>query len=148
MNKAEVVLLLTFAATYDYRKTGPADVESWHLALDDLDFDDAKQAVVAHYRNTADRMMPFHVRQGVKAIREERRRHEPSEALQLPSKFEIDMNRQVRMEVGAASVREVLARVTSHLEAKSPPPVSAMEQLRAITAGPDWTTDEQDGDPR
>lgn len=145
MDKSDVVLLLAFAGTYDYRKTGDADIEAWYLAVGDLDFEDAKQAVVAHYRSTDVRMMPFHVRQGVKAIRAERRRQEPSEALELPSPFEEDMNRQVRMEAGAAQVRDVLAAITSHLESKSPAPVSAMEQLRAITAGPEWDAEQSEG---
>ncbi len=95
------------------------------------------------YRNTTDRLMPAHVRQGVKAIRDERRRQMPSEARSLPSPFEEDMNRQVRMEAGAAQVREVLAQITSHLERKSTPPVSAMQQLREITAGPQWADAEE-----
>lgn len=146
MNRPEVVVLLTLAGTYDYRKVGDADVESWHLALGDVDFDDAKNAVVRHYREFTDRLMPAHVRNGVKVIRDERRRLEPSEARALPSPFEEDINRQVRMEAGAATVREVLSRLTAHLEGKSAPPVSAMERLRAITAGPDWNGDEQTAD--
>lgn len=148
MDKSDVVLLLAFAGTYDYRKTGDADVEAWHLAVGDLDFEDAKAAVVAHYRSTTDRMMPAHVRQGVRVIRDERKRVEKHANRELPSPFERDINRQVRMEAGAATVREVLAKLTSHLESKTPPPVSAMEQLRAITAGPDWVGDEHDGETR
>ncbi|WP_045740886.1 hypothetical protein [Actinoplanes rectilineatus] len=143
MDRAEVVLLLTLAGTFDYRKVGDADVEAWHLALDDIPLDDAKAAVVRHYRESRERLMPADVRQGVKAIRAERRRLEPSDARALPSKFEDDMNRQVRMSAGAATVREVLAAIGAHLESQSPPPVSAMDQLRAITAGPDW--DEEAG---
>lgn len=144
MNKSEVVLLLTLAGTFDYRKVGDADVEAWHLALDDVDFADAKAAVVRYYRESRERLMPADVRQGVKAIRAERRRQEPSEARALPSKFEDDMNRQVRMRAGAAKVHEVLAALGAHFAEQSPPPVSAMEQLRAITAGPDWNVDEQE----
>lgn len=143
MDKSEVVLLLAFAGTYDYRKVGDADIEAWHLAVGDLDFEDAKAAVVAHYRNTADRMMPFHVRQGVKVIREERKRQEKHEVRELPSRFEPDMNRQVRMEAGAATAREVLARITAHLEERTPAPLSALDELRAITAGPDWAEDSE-----
>ncbi|HEY6117149.1 MAG TPA: hypothetical protein VI172_14450 [Candidatus Dormibacteraeota bacterium] len=148
MDKSHVVLLLAFAGTYDYRKTGDADVEAWYLAIGDLDIEDAKQAVVMHYRNTDQRMMPFHVRQGVKAIRDERRRAEKHTNRELPSPFERDINRQVRMEAGAATVREVLAKFTTHLEGKTEPPASAMEQLREITAGPDWDGTEQDGETR
>ena len=138
MNRAEVVLLLTLAGTFDYRKVGDADVEAWYLALDDIDLEDAKAAVVRHYRESTDRMMPAHVRRWVKTFKDERRRLEPSEARQLPSKFEPDMNRQVRMQAGAAQVREVLAAIGAHFEATSPPPALAIDQLRALTAGPNW----------
>jgi hypothetical protein len=88
-------------------------------------------------------MMPAHVRQGVKAIRKERKRHEPHEARTLPSRFEDDMGRQVRIERGAASARDVLAPLLEHLAARSDASaaVSALEELRAITAGPGWTAD-------
>jgi hypothetical protein len=148
MTPGEAARLLAACAMYDFRTVEKADGIAWHHVIGDLDFDDAMEAVRRHYQNSTDRMMPAHVRQGVKAIRAERRRQEPSEALALPSPFEEDMNRQVRMEAGAAGVREVLARITSHLDQKSPAPVSAMEQLRAITPGPDWASDEQDGDQR
>jgi hypothetical protein len=127
---------------YDYRTIEVADGMAWHHVIGDLDFDDAMEAVRRHYQAQTDRMMPAHVRQGVKAIREERRRMEPSEALGLPSVFEEDMNRQVRMEHGAAHVRDVLAKLGTHLQEKSPPPLSAMDQLREITAGPEWSAAE------
>ncbi len=141
MTPGDVARLLAACAMYDYRAVEDEDAEAWHPLIGDLPFDDAMEAVKRHYQAQTDRMMPAHVRQGVKAIREERRRLEPSEARLLPSPFELDMNRQVRMEAGAAQVREVLAQITGHLEKKSPPPVSAMEQLRAITAGPEWAED-------
>lgn len=144
MNPGEAARLLSACAMYDYRTIEEADGLAWHHVIGDLDFDDAMEAVRRHYQASTDRMMPAHVRQGVRAIREERRRLEPSEARQLPSRFEDDMNREVRMEAGAARVREVLAEITAHLDQRSPAPVSAMEQLRAITAGPQWADDESE----
>ena len=142
MDKSDVVLLLAFAGTYDYRKVGDADIEAWHLAVGDLDLEDAKAAVVAHYRNTADRMMPFHVRQGVKAIKDERRRVEKVAARELPSRYEQDLGRELRAEQGAATVRQVLAQVAGHLAEKNPnKQITALDELRAITAGPEWTAD-------
>lgn len=146
MTPEEAALLLAGAAMFDYRKVEKADALAWHHVLGDLDYDDAIEAVRRHYAESTERLMPAHVRQGVRAIREDRRRLEPSEALALPSPFEQDMNRQVRMEAGAAHVREVLAEITSHLDRQSPAPVSAMDQLRAITPGPDWDDDEQEAD--
>jgi hypothetical protein len=141
VDRSEVVLLLTLAGTYDYRKVGDADVESWFLALDDVGFVDAKVAVVRHYRESTDRMMPAHVRRGVKVIRDERKRLNPHEVRALPSRFETDMNRQVRMERGAATVHDVLATLAVHMDMRSPAPTSALDELRAITAGPGWSAD-------
>lgn len=139
MNKSEVVLLLTFAATYDHRKTGEADVEAWYLALDDLPFDDAKAAIVAHYREQTDRIMPAHVRKGVRAIRDERRRLKPSEALQLPSRFEDDEDRTDRARRGSAQVQTVLAELAQRMQDRSENiPDQAMKELREITDGPAW----------
>lgn len=146
MTPGETARLLAACAMYDYRPVEKADGLAWHHVIGDLDFDDAMEAVRRHYAESTDRMMPAHVRAGVKAIRAERRRLEPSEARALPSKFEDDMNRQVRMQAGAAQVHEVLAALGAHFAEKSPPPISAMEQLRALTAGPDWDADGQEQD--
>jgi uncharacterized protein involved in exopolysaccharide biosynthesis len=143
MTPGEIARLLAAAAMFDYRKVEKADAQAWHLVLGDLDFDDAMEALRRHYAESTERLMPAHVRQGVRTIRNERRR--PSEALALPSKFEDDMNRQVRMEAGAAQVREVLAEITAHLDRKSPAPVSARDHLRALTAGPAGADAEPDG---
>jgi hypothetical protein len=144
MTPGDVARLLAACAMYDFRSVEAADAAAWHHVIGDLDYDDAMESVRRHYQSSTDRMMPAHVRHGVKAIREERRGKDRSEALELPSRFEDDMNRQVRMEAGAARVREVLAEITAHLNGKSPAPVSAMEQLRAITAGPQWAADENE----
>jgi hypothetical protein len=139
VDKSDIVLLLAFAGTYDYRKTGDADVEAWFLAVGDLSFDDAKQAVVAHYRNTDVRMMPFHLRQGVKAIKDERRRAEPSDARELPSRFEDDEDRTDRARRGSAQVHGVIAELAQRMQDRGEHiPGEAMDRLREITDGPAW----------
>lgn len=142
MTPGDTARLLAACAMYDFRSVEVSDTAAWHHVIGDLDYDDAMEAVRRHYQASTDRMMPAHVRLGVKAIREERRRREPSEALQFPSQFEQDMNREVRMRAGSAQVREVLQHITDHLDKKSPAPVSAMDQIRAITAGPGWEESE------
>lgn len=72
MTPEEVIDLLTTAAAYDRRKVGKADVLAWHAAVGDLDYLDAQNAVVGHYSETTDWLMPAHVRKRVKAIREAR----------------------------------------------------------------------------
>lgn len=69
MTPEEVIDLLTTAAAYDRRTVGEADVIAWHRAVGDLDFLDAQDAVIAHYTQTTDWLMPAHVIKGVKAIR-------------------------------------------------------------------------------
>lgn len=143
MTRSEVAILLGLAAARDYRKIGETDVLAWHEDIGDLDFADAREAVSRHYRESTDRLMPAHVRRIVRDIRAERRKAEPHPVRSLPSRFEDDMGRRVRLERGAASVREVLAPIVEHLAeqrgAELPP--SAMEQLRAITPGPGWVAD-------
>ncbi|RSN12846.1 hypothetical protein DMB42_11755 [Nonomuraea sp. WAC 01424] len=69
MTPEEVIDLLTTAAAYDRRKVGQTDVVAWHAAVKDLDFLDAQDAVIGHYTETTDWLMPAHVRTRVKAIR-------------------------------------------------------------------------------
>jgi hypothetical protein len=72
MSPEEVVDLLTLVASYDRRTVGEADVDAWLMATGDLPFDDAKVAVVKHYRESREWLMPVDVRRHVRAIREAR----------------------------------------------------------------------------
>ncbi|MET0416032.1 MAG: hypothetical protein ABW022_08430 [Actinoplanes sp.] len=138
MNPGEMARLLAACAMYDYRPVEKPDVAAWMNVIGDLDYDDAMEAVRLHYGQSTERMMPAHVRAGVKAVRDERRRLEPSDARALPSPFEEDLGRDMRAARGAATVRQVLAQITDHLADKTDRQVPAIEELRAITAGPDW----------
>jgi hypothetical protein len=138
MTPGEVARLLAAAAMFDYRKVEKADAQAWHLVLGDLPFDDAMEALRRHYAESTDRLMPAHVRQGVRAIRNERAGRTPSEARQIPSRFEEDLGRDMRAKRGAASVREVLAQITDHFEDKAGHDLPGIDDLRAITAGPAW----------
>lgn len=140
MTPGEVVAVLTACAMFDHRRVGEADAAAWHAVIGDLDVADALEAVRRHYRDSTDRAMPAHIRAQVRTIRAERRKG-TSDALALPSPFEADMGRRVRVERGLAGARGVLGALTAHWAAKSPPPVGAMQQLREITAGPTWPTE-------
>lgn len=72
MNATETGKLLAFAALYDNRKVSDPDVIAWLKAIGDLPYADAEAAVAAHYGTTTERIMPGHIRQGVRRIREER----------------------------------------------------------------------------
>jgi hypothetical protein len=85
VNAVEMGKLLAFAASYDNRKVGDAEVIAWLEAIGDLPFADARSAVARHYGETTDRLMPAHVRQRVKAMRSDRLAREilPAPAAEL-----------------------------------------------------------------
>ncbi|MEQ7847740.1 hypothetical protein [Nocardioides kribbensis] len=72
MNPQEAAALLGVAASFDNRKPDPDAATAWSVALRDVRFVDARDAVVAHYSRTSDWLMPAHVIHGVKAIRRNR----------------------------------------------------------------------------
>jgi hypothetical protein len=68
----EVFDLLAVIAAYDHRTLGDADGDAWEMAVGDLAFSDARMAVVAHYRESREWIMPADVRERVRAIRQAR----------------------------------------------------------------------------
>lgn len=73
MNAEETGRLLAVAAFYDNRKVDTPTVLAWHQVIGDLDYADAEVAVRAHYGGDAtERLMPGHIRTGVRRIRSER----------------------------------------------------------------------------
>ena len=72
MNAEEASRLLAKCASYDRRKVGEADIIAWYQVLSDLDYDDCTAAVIAHYAETTDWIMPAHIRQRVKETRDKR----------------------------------------------------------------------------
>lgn len=72
MTLEETIDLLGVAAAFDQRNIGKADSVAWHAALCDLDFADAQAAVISHYRESRDRVMPADVWGRVKAMRRAR----------------------------------------------------------------------------
>jgi hypothetical protein len=115
MNAAEMGELLGFAAAFDNRTAGDADIIAWLEAIGDLPFDDARAAVAAHYRNDPDkRLMPAHVLQGVKAIRRDRIEHEviPAPAADLtgiPVSYRESLTASIRSIADGRQVRRAVA---------------------------------------
>ncbi|MFJ5532386.1 hypothetical protein [Streptomyces sp. NPDC093261] len=75
MEPSQAARLLTLCASFDRRTIGEADARAWALALADVAYDDAREAVVRHYATKREWIMPADVRSGVKAIRAERLEH-------------------------------------------------------------------------
>lgn len=139
MTPGDSARVLAACAIYDNRTVSVTDAAAWFKVIGDLPVEDALEAVARHYAESTERIMPAHVRRIVREMREERARAVPHEARALPSRFEDDLGRELRATQGAATVREALMPVLEHLSSKRPElESSAIEELRAITAGPDW----------
>jgi len=74
VNLAETHDLLTLIATFDNRRFDDAVVVCWQEILGSLTFDDARQAVFQHFGDTAEWLMPAHVKRIVAEIDRDRRR--------------------------------------------------------------------------
>lgn len=71
MNRSEIAQLLTVVASFDRRTLGEADVIAWHGALGDLTLPECSAAVVKHYAEATDWVMPAHVRKRALAGRQD-----------------------------------------------------------------------------
>jgi len=98
MTLDQVIDILTVAAVFDFRSIGEADAVAWHTVLGDLDFTDARTAVLAHYTEKCDRIMPADIRQRVKAIRRDRldRAILPAPDTDNPGKYRAELKRRTR----------------------------------------------------
>ena len=71
MTPSQTAELLAFAAAFDRRTLGKADVLAWHTVLADVDYEAAKQAVTAHYATETRWIMPADIRHTVRKTRAE-----------------------------------------------------------------------------
>lgn len=120
MELAEVALVLTKAAAYDRRTVGEADAKAWHEVLSDVELVDALAAVARYYRDETAWLMPAHLRRLARTCRDERHRLEGRrpEVLALPSRFEDDDDRALRVKRGMAGLRPILDAIQARIAAK------------------------------
>jgi len=114
MNAAEAGQLLAFAALYDNRKVGDPDVMAWVKVLGDLPYTDCETAVAGHYGESTDRIMPGHIRQRVKKIREDRLARTPlpapsAELTNDPERYKRVLAANVERIANGLTVRKALA---------------------------------------
>lgn len=115
MNLAETHALLTLiSGAFDNRRFDDATVIAWQPIFADLPFDDCRAAVSRHFAESNDYLMPAHIRRLAKNIRAQRRTQH-HEIRALPSRFESDIERAVRVDRGLAQCRDVLAPIMEHL---------------------------------
>lgn len=72
MEAAEAAALLGVAASFDNRKPDRDAAMAWALALDGVRVDDARAAIIGHYRSEHRWIMPSDVMKGVRRIVQER----------------------------------------------------------------------------
>lgn len=129
MTPDETVDLLTVAAAFDQRTVGEGDAMAWHAVVGDLDFTDAKQAVIAHYTDTAERVMPAHVRTRVRALRRDRLAREvvpapPHEITDEPGRYQALLQAKVKQIADGKQVHLAIG----HLPSETPPPVAEVRK--------------------
>lgn len=126
MNHTETARLLTAVAAIDGRRIDDASVAAWHGMLGDLPFNDCAEAVRRHFARSSDWLMPAHIRDGVRLIRDERR--PKVDALALPSRWEPDPARTERIKRGIAKVAEEMSIARANR-----PPVDAPEEAKPLS---------------
>lgn len=95
MNKLEISKLLASVSTFDNRKIAMETVEAWYLALGDLDYEESSEAIVIHFRETTDWLMPAHIRRNVSRIQDRKARIERMKRPRIESKaFDYDFDRE------------------------------------------------------
>jgi hypothetical protein len=119
MTPEDVIDVLAKAAAFDQRTVGQADILAWHEILQKLDRADALAAVTRHYAESRERLMPADVLRHARSLREDRRgREKAAEPRALPSRYESDEERNLRIKEGVAHCKDVLQPVFDMLAEK------------------------------
>lgn len=126
MNLAETHALLTLAATLDNRRFDDAAVVAWQEILADQPFDDCRTAVINHFRDSTEYLMPVHVVRGAEQIDQDRLRA-ARRAERLQAMAELEAARPVQeLRDRSAEIAELLRRLRDSL-----PPVDPVKFRRA-----------------
>jgi hypothetical protein len=129
MTPEETGAVLATCALYDNRRTDPRTVIMWHRAIGDLPYQDCEAAVVAHYAESTDWIMPAHVRNRVKAARRDRLERAPvapppAELADEPGRYRAALQAGIKR---IADGRSVL-RAIGPLPGETPPPVAEVRK--------------------
>lgn len=69
----ETAAILAMVAAVDSRRSfGEIDVQAWHAFIGDFTFDDAREAVISHYRESPHSITPSDINTRVGAVRRAR----------------------------------------------------------------------------
>lgn len=72
MNRTETGILLTYIGELDGRQITRETVTAWHDVIGDIPLDDARRAVVEHFKASTDYLKPGHIRASAKDLRKRR----------------------------------------------------------------------------
>jgi hypothetical protein len=133
MTVEETGAVLATCALYDNRKTDPHIVIMWHRMISDLAYQDCEDAVVAHYTETVERIMPAHIRDRVKAMRAGRLAREiaPAPSAELadePGHYKAELKAGIRRIADGRQVRLAIAGPVR----EGPPPQEFTEARRTL----------------
>lgn len=106
MTPLETHDLLTFVSAYDNRRFDDATVYAWHEALGDVSFEDGRRAVIEHFANSTEYLMPAHVRLGAIRIRNDR---------PAPTRLEIEAAPVVAVEDRSEETNELIRQLRDSL---------------------------------
>lgn len=128
MNLAETHALLTLIATLDRRRFDDPTVIAWQEILAEQPFDDCRTAVINHFRENTDYLMPVHVTRGAEQIDHDRRRkaREAAEHRCLIA-LESDPTRRDR----SADIQALITQLRAALPPGNPDKLRRTEWLQA-----------------
>src|ERR1035441_4680207 len=131
MTSDEVWDLLELISSIDRRKVGLTDRQVWEGLVGDLSAADAQAAVIAHYRESREWIMPADVRTRVKAMRADRLAHEIVPAPPADSgRFRAGLQSGIRQIADGLAVHRAIAGPVR----ESPPPQDFTEAREVLGA--------------
>lgn len=138
MTPAEAGRVLALAAAYDNRQAGQAAALAWAQALDPgITVDDAQAAVVAHYRDSREWVMPADVNRRCRALRAERIRAAghlpgPQDLVDDPAAWQAWRLAATRA-IGDGATREQASAAAWRAIGRTPPPALPETRRRRLT---------------
>jgi hypothetical protein len=70
----QVGMILAFVSLIDNRNVSDESILAWYELIKECDFDDAKGAVINHFRTSTEYIRPAHIISGARMLKMERRK--------------------------------------------------------------------------
>ncbi|WP_448072340.1 hypothetical protein [Georgenia yuyongxinii] len=152
MTPAEAAVLLAHCAAFDNRTAGEAQARAWAEALPGVALDDARRAVVEHYRDSTEWCKPAHVNARVRAMRAQRISNitRPAPPVELSPQDDLTWGRLYMRAIGDGA-DDTAAQDTANRALGITPPAAVLvpaptARLRALAATAATIPDRSGGD--